>query len=256
VATPRSVFLSYSSSIPRFHLSPPTLHIYRRRRPHVTTHRSRSEVSSSSSTTLPPCTPSTRRALLFYYSTRPRRVRLVASAYIPEDFSSPSLSLSLSLSLSSSVSLLPSSPFSHLFRATAARFSTNGETGISASNTRIFFSCCCCCCCCSLCSLPLLFCLRHLLLEARLQLVYLGFGTSRHRENPSRVILLFALPTRYYRDFVAEKCIFKIHAWNPERNRNYEILELMRFVFETFNEVSKKKSRKCFQRKCSLNRCF
>lgn len=64
------------------------------------------------STTLPPCTPSTRRALLFYYSTRPRRVRLAASAYIPGDLSS--------------LPLLPSPPLS------SPRFSTNGETGISA----------------------------------------------------------------------------------------------------------------------------
>jgi len=195
VATPRSVFLSRSPSIPRLRLSPPRTH----RRPHVTTHRSRSEVSSSSSTftTLPPCTPSIRRALLFYYSTRPRRVRLVASAYIPGDLSSPSLSLSLSLFLPFSLSLLSCPPFSLISSATAARFSTNGETGISASNTRIFSCCCCCCCrCCSLCSLPLLFYLRHLLLEARLQLVCLGFGTSRRREDPSRVVLLFVLPTR------------------------------------------------------------
>lgn len=83
-------------------------HTYTTWRPHVTTHRSRSEVSSSSSTftTLPPCTPSTRRALLFYYSTRPRRVRLVASAYIPGDLSSPSLFISFS----SSLSFLSSSP--------------------------------------------------------------------------------------------------------------------------------------------------
>lgn len=109
MATPRSVFLSHSPSIPRLYLSPPTPHIHRR--PHVTTHRSRSEVSSSSTfTTLPPCTPSTRRALLFYYSTRPRRVRLVASAYIPGDLSSPSLSLSLFISFSSSLSSCLSSP--------------------------------------------------------------------------------------------------------------------------------------------------
>lgn len=186
MATPRSVFLSHSSSISRLYLSPPTPHIHRR--PHVTTHRSRSEVSSSSSTfttLLPPCTPSTRRALLFYYSTRPRRVRLVASAYIPGDLSSPSF-FPLLLSLISST--------------TAACFSTNGETGISASNTRIFCCCCCCCSLCSLCSLlPLLFCLRHLLLEARLQLVCLGFGTSRRREDPSRVILLFVLSAWRYR---------------------------------------------------------
>lgn len=85
-------------------------------RPHVTTHRSRSKVSSSSSTftTLPPCTPSTRRALLFYYSTRPRRVRLVASAYIPRDLSSPSPSLSFSLALTLFLPLFLFFPLSFL----------------------------------------------------------------------------------------------------------------------------------------------
>lgn len=108
VATPRSVFLSHSPSIPRLYLSPPTPHIHRR--PHVTTHRSRSEVSSSSSTftTLPPCTPSTRRALLFYYSTRPRRVRLVASACIPGETSLLPRSLPLFLFLPLLLSLISS----------------------------------------------------------------------------------------------------------------------------------------------------
>lgn len=71
MATPRSVFLSRSPSIPRLHLSPPTPHIHRR--PHVTTHRSRSEVSSSSSTFttlryhLAPHPPD----VLFYFIIRP-----------------------------------------------------------------------------------------------------------------------------------------------------------------------------------------
>lgn len=201
-------------------LSTNTPHIYRR--PHVTTYRSRSEVSSSSSTftTLPPCTPSTRRALLFYYSTRPQRVRLVASAYIPGDLSSPPLSLFFPLLLS----LISS--------ATAARFSTNGETGISASNTRIFS--CCCCCCCSPCSLPLLFCLRHLLLEARLQLVCLGFGASRRRERIPLVSFYYSL---YRHGTIDTFSLTRSHVLKSctESRKNWTFgiqLEFIRFAFD------------------------
>lgn len=128
--------------------------------------------------------------------------------------------------------------------ATAARFSTNGETGISASNARIF----CCCCCCA----PYLFCLRHLLLEARLQLVCLGFGTSRRREDPSRVILLFVLATRRYR-YVSVARIIKIMHVIPEKSRNITRIYTTGF-FDYSRRNVKKRIALIFPEKLSSNR--
>lgn len=89
--------------------------------------------------------------------------------------------------------------------------------------------CSCCCCCCSLCSLPLLFCLRHLLLEARLQLVCLGFGTSRRGED--RVVLLLALPTRRYRHVFVDEVAYINIGYGRNGNRGMQ-LEFIRFAFD------------------------
>lgn len=131
-------------------------------------------------TALPPCTPST--GVLFYFIIRPDLDELgcCLGVYTGRPLSP--------LSLSSS----PRPP----------RFSTNGETGISASNTRVL-----CRCRCSSGSLlssafatssprppplplpPPLLLFYLSLIQARLQLVCLGFGTSisRRREDPSRL---------------------------------------------------------------------
>lgn len=140
VATLRSVFLSFT---PLRFLGCIFLHQHIHWRPHVTTHR------SHIAKFLPLLLPLPRYHLaphppdvLFYFIIRPDLGEL---GWLPRRiYRETSLLLSLPLFLFYPLFL------SLIFSATAARFSTNGETGISASNTRIF------CCCCSLYFLPLL----------------------------------------------------------------------------------------------------
>lgn len=180
--------LSHSLLLPfdsfRLHLSPPTTTTHTATR--VTTHRSRSEVSSSSFTftTLPPCTPSTRCALLFYYSTRPRRVRLLPRRIYRETSLFP---LSLSFILPSH--LLPSPPFSHLLQDAASRVTEKLE-----SRHRIRGSAGAVAAACVRWMLLTSSYLRHFhLLKARLQLVCLGFGSSRGSFSSYRFIIPLAV---------------------------------------------------------------